>query len=201
MNLEARLQESIGRWNLLDSTFYQAWSAGTLPVEGLRTYAREYGAFISLVPRGWATHGDARIAKEERQHVGLWRQFAKTLHTDIDAPQVATVQALAQTADRLFGDAVTALGALYAFEAQQPATTRSKLDGLRAHYDLPRSAEYYFQVHADDESEPRLLLSRMANLAPADQQRASDACREMCQALRAALDELGVLYAGCATVQ
>ena len=59
MNLEARLDESIARWNLLESRFYQAWSAGTLPVEALRTYAAEYGAFISLIPKGWESHGVA----------------------------------------------------------------------------------------------------------------------------------------------
>ena len=84
---EARLDESIARWNLLESKFYQAWSAGTLPVEALRTYAAEYGAFISLIPRGWEGHGDTATATVEREHMGMWGAFAQALGTEVGAAQ------------------------------------------------------------------------------------------------------------------
>jgi pyrroloquinoline-quinone synthase len=201
MNLEPRLQESIDRWNLLDSAFYEAWSAGTLPVEALRNYAREYGAFISLVPNGWASHDDAVIAAEEQAHVELWRRFAHALDTEIGPPEVPAVRELVAAAGRLFSERASALGALYAFEAQQPATAKSKLEGLRAHYMLPESAEPYFIIHADDDSEPKLLLERMAQLSRAERERAVEACRQMCQALRAALDGLAALHPECVSVQ
>lgn len=197
MNLVPRLQESIDRWNLLESAFYQAWSAGTLPVEALRNYAREYGAFISLVPKGWASHDDAVIAAEERAHVELWRRFAHALDTEIGPPELPAVRELVTAAGRLFSERASALGALYAFEAQQPAAAKSKLEGLRAHYKLPESAEPYFIIHADDDSEPKLLLERIAQLSRADRERAVEACREMCQALRAALDGLATLHPEC----
>jgi pyrroloquinoline-quinone synthase len=198
MNLESRLDEWTSRWSLLDSAFYQAWSAGTLPVEALRTYAREYGAFVSLVPKGWESHGDSVIAGEERAHVELWRRFALALDTNIAAPRVPAVGELVKTAERLFSESATALGALYAFEAQQPATARSKLDGLRAHYHLPESAEPYFIIHADDDSEPKLLLERIKALPRPGCERAIEACAEMCAALRTALDALGAMHAACA---
>jgi len=197
MNLEPRLDELMSRWSLRDSAFYQAWSAGTLPLEALRTYAREYGAFISLVPKGWASHDDDVIAAEERAHVELWRRFAHALDTDIGPPRVPAVRELVTAAERLFGEKASALGALYAFEAQQPATAKSKLQGLRAHYNLPESAEPYFIIHADDDSEPKLLLERMAQLSRPDRERAVVACGEMCRASRAALDALAAMHPEC----
>jgi len=194
MNLEQQLNQSLSRWNLLESEFYQAWSAGTLPVEALSTYAREYGAFISKIADGWSAHGDKVIAAEEREHVELWRRFARALGTDIGSAKTPAVAELVQVVEDRFSDSVESLGALYAFEAQQPATSKSKLEGLRRHYDVDASAERYFEVHAEDEAEPALLLNRMKALPEADQARATAACEQTAQALRGALDGL---YEGC----
>ncbi len=194
MHHHDRLNESISRWNLLDSAFYKAWSAGTLPVEGLRTYAREYGAFIERVADGWSAHGDEATAQVEREHVELWRAFAKALGTDIGEASTSAVRTLIETTDKLFADRVASLGALYAFEAQQPHTATSKLDGLRAHYELPQSAETYFDVHKDDWDEPALLRERMDALPEEEREKAVAACDEMSRALRSALDGLGAVY-------
>ena len=195
MNLQSRLDESIARWNLLESKFYQAWSAGTLPVEALRTYAAEYGAFISQIPRGWDSHGDGETARVEREHQELWGLFAKALGTRIETPKAPKVRQLCDTTQKLFGEPASSLGALYAFEAQQPATSRSKLQGLRNHYMLPETAETYFKVHADDEDEPSMLLGRIAKLSPREQENALAACEQTSRALREALDELYDQYA------
>ncbi len=190
MNLQARLDESIDRWNLLESKFYQAWSAGTLPVEALRTYAAEYGAFISLIPQGWESHGDTATAAVEREHLGMWGGFAQALGTEVGAARTPGVRQLCDTAGRLFDEKAASLGALYAFEAQQPATSRSKLDGLREHYGVPRAGEIYFEVHAHDDEELRMLLDRIGQLSPEEQETAAAACEETAQALRVALDDL-----------
>ena len=157
MTYQHRLDQSLARWNLLESPFYQAWSAGTLPVDALRTYASEYGAFIQRVAQGWSAHGDDATAQVEREHVELWRAFAHALETDIGEAETPAVKALVETTDRLFAGRAASLGALYAFEAQQPRTAISKLEGLRTHYDLPKSAETYFDVHKDDWDEPAVL--------------------------------------------
>jgi pyrroloquinoline-quinone synthase len=190
MNLEQRLKRSIARWNLLESKFYQAWSAGTLPVEALATYSREYGAFIARIADGWQAHGDNVVAAEEREHVAMWRSFAQALGTDIGEAQTPAVKALVDAADRFFADRASSLGALYAFEAQQPATTTSKLAGLREHYNIDPAAETYFEVHANEEQEPALLLDRMRVLPAAEQAQAAEACERMSEALRRALDGL-----------
>ena len=190
MNLEQQLNQSISRWSLLDSEFYQAWNAGTLPVEALATYAREYGAFISKIAGGWSAHGDEVTAVQEREHAELWRRFARALGTDIGSTKTPAVAELLQVAEHRFSDSVESLGALYAFEAQQPATSKSKLEGLRRHYNVDPNAERYFVVHAEDEDEPALLLGRMQSLSGADQARAAAACEQIAQALRGALDGL-----------
>ena len=190
MNLEQQLNQSLSRWNLLDSEFYQAWNRGTLPVEALSTYAREYGAFISKIADGWSAHGDEVTAALEREHVELWRRFARALGTDIGSAKTPAVAELLQVVERRFSDSAESLGALYAFEAQQPATSKSKLEGLRRHYNVDPNAERYFVVHAEDEDEPALLLGRMQSLSGADQARAAAACEQMAQALRGALDGL-----------
>ena len=45
MNFKQTLDSKIADHNLLDHPFYQAWSTGELPLEALRSYAREYGVF------------------------------------------------------------------------------------------------------------------------------------------------------------
>ena len=185
--IDALLAESVGRWNLLKHPFYQAWSAGTLPTEALTSYAREYGAFINLLPIGWETQKDAETAEEEREHAELWHDFAVALGTAVGAPKIAETGALCDAARKLFAEPASAMGALYAFEAQQPPTATSKLDGLRKHYSLGAPAEVYFEKHTANHHEARKLLDRISALDAAGQARAATACDEMGKALWNAL--------------
>jgi len=73
-----------------------------LPISALREYAREYGAFIRELPKGWYVLNDEHTAQEE--HVELWARFADALEVEIG---------LVMTARELFTDYDTALGALY----------------------------------------------------------------------------------------
>jgi pyrroloquinoline-quinone synthase len=188
MSIKSHLTHTISRWNLLEHPFYRAWSAGTLPAEALRTYAREYGAFIGMLPRGWQVLGDEETAEEEREHAELWETFALALGTQVSGtPSINGVAALTRTAARLFARPATALGGLYAFECQQPATAQSKLDGLRKHYQLPAEAEPYFEVHSHNEHEARKILAQIEALPAAEQELAGLACAEMAEGLWNAL--------------
>jgi pyrroloquinoline-quinone synthase len=90
---------------------------------------------------------------------------------------------------------VCALGALYAFESQQPFTAQSKLAGLRAHYaELPLCCGEYFRLHEDDFEEPALLAEKMTALPAADQTRAVAACERLSVALHDALTGLYAPY-------
>ena len=103
------------------------------------------------------------------------------------------------TARELFADRESALGALYAFESQQPYTAQSKLAGLREHYQqLPEPCGEYFRLHADDFDEPALLAAQIEALPAEGQSRAVAACERMSAALHDALSGLHAPYAvGC----
>lgn len=195
--LAARCDDHIAARSLLQHPFYQAWSDGSLPVAALADYAREYGAFIGRIADGWSVVGEPDIAAIEVGHAKVWATtFAAGLDTAVTAPEVRAVRDLCATADALFADRVTALGALYAFEAQQPATARSKRAGLATHYSaLPESCETYFRLHEDDDHEPALLAAGLNALPAADQARAEAACAQMSVALWDALTGLHTPHA------
>ncbi|MDE0323446.1 MAG: iron-containing redox enzyme family protein [Candidatus Poribacteria bacterium] len=196
MDFKQTLDSKIADYNLLNHPFYQAWSAGELPVEALRSYAREYGAFISMMPGGWETLNDAEIAAEETEHIDLWADFAAGLDTTVTEAQIPQVKALMETADELFSEPTTALGALYAFEVQQPATAQSKLRGLKAFYQLPKSVEPYFETHSHNEHEAEKLLAYIGALPSDSHGTVVQACEKMSAALWDALT--GIHDAECA---
>ena len=191
-----RCDAAVVRRSLLQHPFYLAWSDGTLPVPALKEYAREYGAFIRTVGAGWEVAGETHIASVEEGHALVWENtFAAGLDTPVGAPRIREVAALVDTAHELFSDPVTALGALYAFESQQPFTAQSKLAGLQEHYSqLPECCGEYFRLHADDFDEPALLASKMNTLTAGDQSRAAAACERMSQSLHDALTGLYAPY-------
>ncbi len=187
MDFKQALDRKISNYNLLDHPFYQAWSAGELPVEALKCYAREYGAFISTLPKGWETLNDAETAEEETEHIEMWEDFADGLDTKVSEAQIPQVKTLLETADKLFSNDDTALGALYAFEAQQPETAKSKLAGLKAFYQLPEKVEPYFETHSHNEHEAEKILKRISTLSSDSQETAVQACEQMSSALWDAL--------------
>jgi pyrroloquinoline-quinone synthase len=191
-----RCDAAVSRRSLLQHPFYVAWSDGTLPVPALRDYARDYGAFIRTVGQGWEAAGERHIASVEEGHAAVWENtFAAGLDTAVDAPQVPEVAALVRTANELFAGKVTALGALYAFESQQPFTAQSKLAGLQEHYaQLPECCGEYFHLHEDDFEEPQLLAGKMNALASDEQALAVAACERMSQSLHDALTGLYAPY-------
>src|SRR5262245_6511266 len=162
---------------------------GTLTVADLGLYASQYGEFIDRIASGWETAGDPTTAAEERTHAALWTDFANALDAPRPAPRrLPEIEALVALADASFASRPSALGALYAFEQQQPATAQSKLDGLRKHYALPPSAEVYFDVHKADEEEPRWLAEQIETLTPEEFAQARAACESMAAALWTGLD-------------
>ena len=185
--MKQELETILEKWNLLKHPFYQAWSAGTLPVEALQVYAREYGNFIATLPRAWETLNDPETAAEERDHADLWTDFTAAVGGfTADASLNPTVR-LARVSDELFAARASALGALYAFEAQQPATAKSKLDGLRAHYNFPQAVEPYFEVHSANWHESEKILRQLDALPADERAQALAACERMAESLWDAL--------------
>jgi pyrroloquinoline-quinone synthase len=168
--------------------FYQAWREGTLPTEALARYAAEYKRFIGTIADGWETVGNKAHAQEERRHTELWDHFRAALGAK-DEPCIE-VDALVAEAKKNFSARAPAIGALYAFEAQQPKTSKSKLLGLREHYDVGEAGESYFALHADDYGEKDMLASELQKLSEGDRAIALEACETTCQAMWNALSGL-----------
>ena len=175
------------KWNLLRHPFYQAWSAGTLSIDALKVYASEYGAFIDTLPEGWTALDDAETAQEEREHAELWGKFASALGTKVGKPEIAQAKELVKVSHELFARRATTLGAMYAFEAQQPETAKSKLYGLKAHYSLPADVEPYFEIHSANWHESEKILQAISALSTEEQTQALAACEKMGESLWNAL--------------
>lgn len=179
----------IQKHSLLRHPFYVAWSEGTLPVPALQLYASEYGNFIQAIATGWASAGEPEIAEIEKTHAEIWnRSFASPLGKPVGTPAVREVAELLRTASDLFGRRAPAIGALYAFEAQQSETVPTKLRGLETHYQhLPASCMDYFKVHLGDYNEIGVLEAALKALPSVDRETAMVACETMCEALYSAL--------------
>jgi pyrroloquinoline-quinone synthase len=192
-----RCQKVIAKYNLLHHPFYVAWSEGRLPVTALRDYAREYGAFIRTIGEGWSRVGEEKIAKVEEGHTTVWeRTFAASLGTSIGEPEMQGVADLVSTSRELFAEETTALGALYAFESQQPHAAQSKLKGLREHYNhLPGKIGEYFRLHETDFAEPALLAAKMDALDETQGNQVVSACERTASALYNALTAIYEPYA------
>ncbi|MCB8932173.1 MAG: iron-containing redox enzyme family protein [Fimbriimonadaceae bacterium] len=186
----SRIQELdaiVARHDLNTHPFYQEWVMGTLPMEKLQDYAAEYGRFVGTIAKGWDTIGEAGYAEEERVHERLWDDFKGAIGAGAPSGRGHT-EALVTAADSLFSYRPEAVGALYAFEAQQPITSRSKLDGLNAHYEVSEAGKEYFVVHADDVHEVENLKRRVEAMSDEEFARAKSACSVVCAAMWSALD-------------
>jgi pyrroloquinoline-quinone synthase len=188
-----QLDEIVSGFDLNAHPFYQAWRAGTLPIERLADYAAEWAPFIARLDAGWERIGEPDYAAEEREHDELWTRFRAALGAGADAarPQSRTLLAVSENA---FASVPEALGALYSFEVQQPATAESKLAGLREHYagTVDTDAQEYFRVHAIETDEPAMLATRIMALSDGEFARARTACAVFSAAAWGALD--GVYY-------
>jgi pyrroloquinoline-quinone synthase len=183
MDRTQELNEIVEKWNLLKHPFYRAWSTGDLPVQALQVYAREYGAFIETLPQGWLTLDDSATAHEEKEHAEFWHGFSRSLEASAGEPVIEQTTSLTETARTLFSAPATALGALYAFEVQQPATAKSKLDGLKKWYPVGRAGEKYFEVHSTNWHESEKILAQINALPFEEQERTLEACAKMSEAL------------------
>jgi len=190
-----RLDQLIGSRSILEHPFYQAWNAGELTVDQLRTYARIYYPHVAAFP-GYLETAAERAADPEvrselqdnlreeltepKAHDELWLDFAAGLGLDRDAvTQAPTDPAARETVSRFRKLASSGTGAavaaLYAYESQQPQVSRTKADGLRKHYGIREEAAVaYFEVHAEadvrhSEGERQALSRCLANGTPEEE--------------------------------
>ena len=186
MNASA-LERIVASHDINEHPFYKAWRAGTLPREALTAYASDYGRFIETIADGWTTLGDDAHAETEREHVASWRKFEEKLGASPRTPS-PEVSALVSAARAAFSGTATAIGGLYAFEAQQPSTAASKLTGLREHYGFTDADAEYFVLHAGEYGEREKLAGKLEALDEDAVSAAAVACESLCKAMWSALD-------------
>jgi pyrroloquinoline-quinone synthase len=154
VNLFERLDDVRDHWNVLKHPFYRRWECGELTSEDLAYYAAEYRHAVVALAKLAKQSSAPEHAAEEAAHVSLWDAFAHSLDADLDrAPRVETeacVDAWTAEADELEG-----IAALYAIESAQPEISRTKLDGLLAHYgfEAGSAGTAYFEVHSERDHE------------------------------------------------
>jgi pyrroloquinoline-quinone synthase len=160
MDVLSRIDETRSAINVLEHPFYQRWSTGELGAEELAIYAAEYRRAVVALARaselaagkaGPAHAAELRDhAEEETAHVELWEQFARAA----GAAPAARTGAAAETEECVTAwtageDLLEHLAVLYAIEAGQPEISRTKIEGLTAHYGYTAEgpAAEYFRLH------------------------------------------------------
>jgi pyrroloquinoline-quinone synthase len=171
MDLLTEIDHRIRRRHLLGHPFYTSWVAGTLPMEAMQEYARQYYAFESNFPRVLsALHARSEQPEVRRallenlwdeehgeaNHAELWLRFADGVGAGREATREAgwnastreLVSSYHEVATR--GPVAAGVAAVYAYEAQVPAVARAKIDGLKANYGIEDPATLtFFEVHAE----------------------------------------------------
>ena len=190
-SVSAAIDAKVAARAMLSHPFYQAWTDGTLPLDTLRQYARQYFHHVEAFPRAVsAVHSacpdrDGRrmlaenLAEEEgieagkQDHASLWMMFACGLgETDTAVREQALndeTRALIDTFRRLSRKSYAAgLGALYAYESQFPGVAAAKIEGLVERYDISDEPTLrFFKVHESADVEHsrvcRELLDRLSD--------------------------------------
>ncbi len=160
MDLLARLEATRGEINVLEHPFYRRWNAGELSGDELARYAGEYRSAVlalaeasALAARKAGPRHRAALrahAEEEAAHVDLWEEFARASGARPGEQERALPETEACVQAWTAGeDLLEHLAVLYVIEAGQPEVSRTKIDGLTAHYGYGEEgpATEYFRVH------------------------------------------------------
>lgn len=175
-----RIEAARERHDVLQHPFYIRWSAGELTRDELARYSGQYRHAVTAIA-DLSAEAAAELpqhpelvghADEERAHVALWDGFVDAVGGDTGAEPTAETASCVELWTERDG-ALGELGRLYAIESGQPEISKTKLEGLSAHYgiDSPEGTRY-FTVHrgrdVEHAAEGRELLEQLIS-SPADE--------------------------------
>jgi pyrroloquinoline-quinone synthase len=175
-----RIEQARARWNVLEHPFYQRWSAGELSREELAEYSGQYRHATAAIARLSAAviesapeqeRAELRLhAADEEAHIALWDGFVEAVGGDVAAVPSLETRECVETWTASDGR-LAQLARLYAIESGQPAISRTKREGLAAHYGIDDGpGNEYFRVHETADvhhaAEGRSLIE--SHLAEAD---------------------------------
>ncbi|MCC7363568.1 MAG: CADD family putative folate metabolism protein [Dehalococcoidia bacterium] len=167
-NLATRLRAVLTEQSMLDHPFYRAWTQGTLEVERLREYAKQYYHFEAAFPRLLSaihTRTESPAIRQalldnlwdeehgERNHPALWLEFAAALGLSaeevVNSTPNAETQALLDHYRAAAAEApvAEALVTLFAYEGQVPEIAWQKIKGLSDHYGFKPDQFEFWSVH------------------------------------------------------
>lgn len=193
------LDQMIDERHLLKHPFYTKWAEGTLPIEALQEYARQYYVFESAMPRfisALHTRTESRAVRQQLldnlwdeehgddNHAELWLRFAEGIGVSRDdvaaaVPNEATQSLVGMYSDVTRNAAVAAgVAALYAYERQVPQLAGSKIEGLERNYGITDDRSLaFFRVHGvldiEHSAAERQMLGEL--IAESDPQPVEDA--------------------------
>jgi pyrroloquinoline-quinone synthase len=189
-----RIEQARDRWNVLEHSFYQRWSAGELSREELALYSGQYRHATAALARLCSDVADSapeserselrRHAEEEKAHIALWDGFVEAVGGEVGAEPTAETQECVDTWSAE-DDRLTKLVRIYAIESGQPAISQTKREGLAAHYGIGDGpGNEYFLIHekadVDHAAEGRSLIE--SHLAEADPDALVDAAEAVFKA-------------------
>ena len=217
----------IGQKSLLKHPFYQAWNEGKLGREDLAYYATQYYQQEQRFPRYLsAVHSNCPELKTrqmlwenmgheeagENNHPELWLRFAESVGASRDSVENAVINektvACVSEFEKLARDNKWPVGlaALYAYEAQQPAVAKTKIEGLKKFYGLTsKGAIGFFEMHQEMDAwhsaDEKAVLSAVAQKDTGLREEIKAAVSRACDALNGLLDgvcEKRGIHAACA---
>lgn len=167
--LLSSLDNDIQDKSLLKHKFYQMWSAGSLSLDDLRGYSKEYFQLVRAVPvlvdnvlqqvtpeieRNYAPSATIKHnLDEEKEHIAPWISFANSIGvTEKELFEYActakTQEAVAEMLKLTNGSFSAGISTLYTYEKQLPEISTKKIEGLMKFYGVQKNkALDYFRIH------------------------------------------------------
>ncbi|WP_264331314.1 CADD family putative folate metabolism protein [Wolbachia endosymbiont (group B) of Erebia ligea] len=210
MTFVQSLNNQLDSLHLLKHPFYESWNEGSLSLQALQTYAKEYYHHVAAFPRYISgIHSLCPNLKmrqvllgnliEEEQgdenHLELWQRFAEGLGVArSELCENAQIKETRELVDGYFdivkSDFAAGLGALYAYERQTPEVSKSKIEGLKKHYSIndERSLKF-FTVHMEaDEWHSEECANLIADLSEEEQEKVIQGAKKGAKLLWGFLD-------------
>jgi pyrroloquinoline-quinone synthase len=213
-NIVQTIDSEIEKRSLLKHAFYQMWSEGKLTVDHLQGYSKEYFQLVKAVPGFVESIASAAAdpalkvdiannAREEAEHIEPWVRFATALGVSRDdlaghegAEKINEAMALLQ---KLMGSSFEeAVAAMYAYEAELPKISRSKIDGLKRFYGMDsEDATKYFEIHEEADVRHAQVWREILQKIPEERRQTGfNAAVESLKAQNMLLDSVQEKYVG-----
>lgn len=174
--IEQRLQEVLQEKNFQNHPFFQALKNGYLPASKLRTYAREYGAFVTAVVEEWS-EAATEIGIDTAAIKNNWAAFAHSIDQNELNGSFDTSNDLISSFKHLVTDNACKLGAFYAFSKQQSGMSYFMIEALEERYIDIAANSSFFKSQVENEKALNYLQSKLASLSEGEIEKAIKSCR------------------------